>query len=96
MFGEQWIGRFGPVRWPPRSPDLTPMDFFLWGYVKGEVYATDVSTVEELRNRIIVAFEKLKTLTANSDIIPRLKNNIRRRYNLCINANGGHFEHLKI
>lgn len=31
MFGEQWIGRFGPVRWPPRSPDLTPMDFFLWG-----------------------------------------------------------------
>lgn len=66
------------------------------GYVKGEVYATDVSTVEELRNRIIVAFEKLKTLTANSDIIPRFKNNIRRRYNLCINENGGHFEHLKI
>jgi hypothetical protein len=23
---------------PPRSPDLTPMEFFLWGYVKNIVY----------------------------------------------------------
>lgn len=29
MFGEQWIGRYGPTRWPPRSPDLTPLDFFM-------------------------------------------------------------------
>ena len=29
MFGEQWIGRYGPFRWPARSPDLTPLDFFL-------------------------------------------------------------------
>ena len=24
--------------WPPRSPDLTPDDFFLWGLLKGKVY----------------------------------------------------------
>ena len=24
--------------WPPRSPDLTPADFFLWGLLKGKVY----------------------------------------------------------
>ena len=29
-FEEQWIGRYGPVRWPPRSPDLTPLDFHVW------------------------------------------------------------------
>jgi hypothetical protein len=34
-----WIGRAGAadeewMKWPPRSPDLTPCDFFLWGYVK--------------------------------------------------------------
>ncbi|CAD0200597.1 unnamed protein product [Chrysodeixis includens] len=46
--GQQWIGRFGPVRWPPRSPDLTPMDFFLWGFVKGEVHATDEGMREQL------------------------------------------------
>lgn len=27
-FGDCWIGRFGPQAWPPRSPDLTPLDFF--------------------------------------------------------------------
>jgi hypothetical protein len=29
----RWIGRGGPIAWPPRLPDLTPLDFFLWGYV---------------------------------------------------------------
>jgi hypothetical protein len=27
-FPGRWIGRGGPVPWPPRSPDLTPPDFF--------------------------------------------------------------------
>ena len=31
IFPNGWIGRGGPVQWPPRSPDLTPMDFFIWG-----------------------------------------------------------------
>ncbi|PNF27274.1 hypothetical protein B7P43_G05160, partial [Cryptotermes secundus] len=31
------IGRGGPVTWSPRSPDLTPLDYFLWGYVKNSV-----------------------------------------------------------
>ena len=28
-FGERVISRNGPVEWPPRSYDLTPLDFFL-------------------------------------------------------------------
>ena len=28
-FAGRWIGRGGPIRWAPRSPDLTPLDFFL-------------------------------------------------------------------
>ena len=24
IFGEQWIGRYGPQQWLARSPDLTP------------------------------------------------------------------------
>ncbi|GFT19453.1 integrase catalytic domain-containing protein [Trichonephila clavipes] len=32
-FGGSLISRFGPVNWPPRSCDLTPLDYFLWGYV---------------------------------------------------------------
>ncbi|GFX50979.1 uncharacterized protein TNCV_2733301 [Trichonephila clavipes] len=38
-FGDHLISRFGPVNWPPRSCDLTPLDYFLWGYVKSLVYA---------------------------------------------------------
>ncbi|GFW48277.1 hypothetical protein TNCV_1108401 [Trichonephila clavipes] len=33
-FGDRLISRFGPVNWPPRSCDLTPLDYFLWGYKK--------------------------------------------------------------
>ncbi|GFT10507.1 transposable element Tcb1 transposase [Trichonephila clavipes] len=38
-FGDRLISRFGPVNWPPRSCDLTPLDYFMWGYVKALVYA---------------------------------------------------------
>ncbi|GFW44110.1 uncharacterized protein TNCV_3854711 [Trichonephila clavipes] len=38
-FGDRLISRFGPVNWPPRSCDLTPLDYFLWGYEKSLVYA---------------------------------------------------------
>ena len=37
-FSDQWIGRDGPISWPPYSPDITLLDFFLWGYVKNIVY----------------------------------------------------------
>ena len=33
-FSGRWLGRRGPHEWPPRSPDLTPCDFYLWGYTK--------------------------------------------------------------
>ncbi|GBN42774.1 hypothetical protein AVEN_174235-1 [Araneus ventricosus] len=41
-FGQQWIGRGGPVRWPAQSPDLSCLDFFLWGHMKTLVYDTPV------------------------------------------------------
>ncbi|GBP14207.1 hypothetical protein EVAR_73519_1 [Eumeta japonica] len=38
-FGDRLISRFGPVNYPPRSRDITPLDYFLWGYVKSLAYA---------------------------------------------------------
>jgi len=32
IFPNRWIGRDVPTPWPPRSPDIAPLDFFLWGY----------------------------------------------------------------
>ncbi|GBM86938.1 hypothetical protein AVEN_129022-1 [Araneus ventricosus] len=39
-FQNQVIGYGGFVEWPPRLPDLTPLDFLLWGHLKGKLYAT--------------------------------------------------------
>jgi hypothetical protein len=51
-FPNRLLGRDGPLAWPPRFPDITPIDFFLWGYVKDKVYATMVTGVEDLKTRI--------------------------------------------
>ncbi|GFU99186.1 uncharacterized protein TNCV_1229001 [Trichonephila clavipes] len=53
-FGDRLISRFGPVNWPPRSCDLTLLDYFLWGYVKSLVYADKPQTLDHLKTTIAV------------------------------------------
>ena len=49
--------------WPPRSPDATPCDFFVWGYVKDQVYVPPLpASIPELKVRIRTAIE---TITAD-------------------------------
>jgi len=50
-FPNRWTGRDGPTPWPPRSPDITPLDFFLWGYVKDKVFSTPVPDITNLKAR---------------------------------------------
>ncbi|GFW79171.1 uncharacterized protein TNCV_2475781 [Trichonephila clavipes] len=51
-FGDRLISCFGPVNWPPRTCDLTPLDYFLWGYVKSLVYADKPQTLDYLEDNI--------------------------------------------
>ncbi|GFS68164.1 uncharacterized protein TNCV_439161 [Trichonephila clavipes] len=51
-FGDRLISRFGPVNWPPRSCDLTPLDYLLWGYVKSLVYADKPRMLDHLEDNI--------------------------------------------
>ncbi|GFW82489.1 putative LOC100569746 [Trichonephila clavipes] len=51
-FGDHLISRLGPVNWPPRSCDLTPLDYFLWGNVKSLVYADKPQTLDHLEDNI--------------------------------------------
>ncbi|GFW91587.1 DUF4817 domain-containing protein [Trichonephila clavipes] len=51
-FGYRLISRFGPVNGPPRSCDLTPLDYFLWSYVKSLVYADTPRTLDHLEDNI--------------------------------------------
>ena len=90
-FRDRWIGRGGPIPWPPRSPDLNPLDFYLWGHLKALVYRTPIQDVQSLRARIMAGCE---TIRNTPGIFQRIRDSIRRRVDACINADGGHFEHL--
>src|SRR6195952_3782061 len=89
VFPDRWIGRGGPQAWPPTSPDMNPLDFCVWGYVKSLVYTTPVENVDDLRNRIV---DGCNTIRNNPGIFWRIRASLRRREHACIRANGGHFE----
>lgn len=89
LFGNRWIGRFGPKRWPPRSPDLTCLDFFLWGALKNDVYSAEVDNVEMLKDRIIQAFNTIRQRDLNV-----VHQNTLLRYDACIQAHGQHIENI--
>jgi hypothetical protein len=48
QFPDRWLGRGSPVSWPARSPDLNPLDFFLWGHLKEIFYRDPPSDMEDL------------------------------------------------
>lgn len=84
-----WIGRGGPVAWPPRSPDLTPLDFFLWGTMKQRVYVTVPNTREELIQKIMEVGDEMR---ADQAMIQRATQHVSIRATACLQHNGGHFE----
>lgn len=86
---DKWIGRGGSITWPPRSPDLTPIDFFLWGHVKQEVYQTPPTTPDNMKDRIRQCFARISHAT-----LIKVRESIIRRLQLCIEQNGQIFEHL--
>ena len=51
-FRGKLISLFGDIDWPPRSPDLTPPEFNLRGYLKNKVYENDPRTIEDLKYKI--------------------------------------------
>lgn len=63
----KWFGTKGPNEWPLRSPDLTQLDVFFWGYLKEEVYRTQPTSIEDLVNRIVNSCLK---------ITPNIPNNV--------------------
>ncbi|KAJ4426275.1 hypothetical protein ANN_27087 [Periplaneta americana] len=75
--------------WPPRSPDLTTPDFFLWGYLKDRVYATRPQTLDDLKHNITQEIQAI-----DNRVLQRVASNMERRVELCLMQDGGHFQHL--
>ncbi|KAL0892876.1 hypothetical protein ABMA27_014561 [Loxostege sticticalis] len=93
-FQGRWIGRGSVIRWPPRSPDLTPLDFHVWGRAKDLVYGNDghtIRTVEDLRARIINAFD---VMASESEVLSSVRRHCLDRARKCVQVGGRHVQHL--
>ncbi|KAJ8942415.1 hypothetical protein NQ318_014462 [Aromia moschata] len=78
-FNEHWIGRDGPILWPPRSPDLTILYFYLWGRLKQIVYREPLENDEEqLKTRIQNAVKSLSIEEIRNSF-----NEFRARIEIC-------------
>jgi hypothetical protein len=75
--------------WPPWSPDVTPPDYFLWGYLKQVVYSNLPQTIEDLKENIEVAISNISQKT-----LKKVVQNMVTRVNTCYAESGCHFQHL--
>ena len=84
----RWIGRGGPITWPPRSPDLSVCDFWLWGYLRDIIFKhPKPTTIGDLSTRV-------ENCLANIDhtMVKNSFKNFIKRCRLCIDNDGQHFE----
>jgi hypothetical protein len=92
----RWIGRAGAndvvwCRWPPRSPDVTPCDFFLWGYIKDKVFVPPLPrSLSELRQRISSAIASV-----TSDTLHKVWDELDYLLEICRVTCGAHIESLR-
>ncbi|CAK1579985.1 unnamed protein product [Parnassius mnemosyne] len=84
-FPEHIISRNSDVNWPPRSCDLTPCDFFLWGFVKSRVYANKPETIPELKSEIQRVIGEIQP-----HLCAKVMENFMKRVMACHRSRGGH------
>ena len=88
-FGEQFISFRTAREWPPHSPDLNPLDFFLWGYLKDKVYTPLPESLDELKTAIRREMWAISEHTSVAVI-----RNFKERLDLVISKNERHVEHV--
>ena len=83
------ISRLADVNWPPRSCDLTPLDFFLWGYAKDRVYANNPQTLDELKTNIRNVMAEIPP-----EMCRKVIENYLKRIKACKKSRGGHLNDI--
>jgi len=83
IFPSRLISLGGDIGWPARSQELIPCDFFLWGYLKAEVYKNRSQTLKALKE---VIREEVDAITPEMTNI--VMENFRARLRQCIANNG--------
>lgn len=85
----RWIGRGSIFPWPARSPDLTCLDFYLWGRVKDIVFATRPTTRDNMIARIRDCLQHISVAEVETAV-----GSTQERMLQCIENDGRQFEHL--
>lgn len=85
-----WNGRDVPISRPPLSPDLTPLDFFTWGFAKNRTYHTPFPNLTQVNRRITSVIRRNNTETFQNEW-----KIAQDRSNAIVRKNGGHIEHLQ-
>ncbi|GBN38262.1 hypothetical protein AVEN_264727-1 [Araneus ventricosus] len=75
------------MAWPPLSPDITPFDFYLWGYVKQHVDSERTNDINHLKQRIT---DVIRSVTP--DVLTRVWEELEYPLDVCRAANGAHIE----
>jgi len=86
-FGTRLLSRSIDFAWPPRSPDMTVPDFFLWGYLKSRVYQTRPQDLEDLKARI-----RQEIAAITPEMLIKVFKNFVQRLNNCVSHNGQHLK----
>ena len=88
-FGERFIASKTNIPWASHSPDLNPLDFFLWGYAKDNVYKCRPADCQALKKSIGEFICGIP-----SDMCERVIGNFEERITTCIKRNGDHMEYV--
>jgi len=88
-FGEHLISLRSDIEWPPHSPDLNPLDFFLWGYLKDRVDSPPPSDLAEIKSAITREITKIQL-----DTCKEVVRNFKNRLQIVVAKKGGHLEHI--
>lgn len=89
FYGNRVISLHLNPEWPPRSPDLTPLDFSIFGWLKDNVYKQRLQDLEELMNAITNCCANVSEM-----MLQNIFENKKKRVALCLQQNGEHFQHL--
>ena len=88
-FSDRVISRRCDNDWAPHSPDLNPLDFHLWGFLKDRVYENNPKTIRNLKNAI-----ENKIQSIPHDQCKRVIDHFKKRIDVCIQRGGRHLEHV--
>ena len=88
-FGTRLVSLKTEFEWAPHSPDLSPPDFFLWGYLKEKVFQNSPQTIIELKENIR---QEMQAIPAS--VCKNVMENFIRRLKACVDQNGSYVENM--